>query len=441
MSIKINRNKVADELGRRISASTSPFHTVLYVAEELKDNGFEELILSEKWTIKKDGKYFVKIFDSTLAAFSIGEKWEGGNFRITAAHTDFPCLKIKPEAEISAQGCVRCNVEVYGGPILNTWLDRPLSAAGRIVIKSDNIMEPEIRYIDFKRPMFIIPHLAIHMNREVNKGIELNRQKDMLPVMFAGKGAEDIRESGILIKELADCAGVRKDDILDYELYIYPFEGQTLLGTDNSLYTAGRLDNMTSVQACIKGIIASANSDARDNGISFTIIYDSEEIGSGTKQGAGSVITRLVLERIYQCLGIDEEVMKCDIVSAIGLSVDVAHAVHPNVPEKSDLTNKLNMNQGFGIKTSAAERYASDIKVIGIVKQLCEKYGILNQRYVNRSDIQGGSTLGTIVVSQLPVRMLDIGVPILAMHSARETMGIDDQFYLEKIVEAFYKEV
>lgn len=440
MSIKINRNKVADELGRRISASTSSFHTVLYVAKELKDNGFEELILSEKWKVKKGGKYFAKIFDSTLAAFTVGEKWEGGNFRITAAHTDFPCLKIKPEAEIYAQGCVKCNVEVYGGPILNTWLDRPLSAAGRIVIKSDDIMEPEIRYIDFKRPMFVIPNLAIHMNREVNKGIELNRQKDMLPVMFAGKGAEDIRKSGILIKELADCAGVRKDDILDYELYIYPFEGQTLLGNDNSLYTGGRLDNMTSVQACIKGIIASADSDARDNGISFTVIYDSEEIGSGTKQGAGSVITRLVLERIYKCLDIDEEVMKCDIASGIGLSVDVAHAVHPNVPEKSDLTNKLYMNQGFGIKTSAAERYASDIKVIGIVKQLCEKYGILNQRYVNRSDIQGGSTLGTIVVSQLPIRMLDIGVPILAMHSARETMGIDDQYYLEKIVEAFYKE-
>ena len=440
MNKSINRSIIADELGRRIKSSTSPFHTVAYSSEELKENGFEEIILSEKWSLRRGGKYFVKIYDSTLMAFTIGGRWNGGRFKITAAHTDFPCLKIKPDSLISESGCLKCNVEVYGGPILNTWLDRPLSAAGRIVIKSDNVMEPEIKLVDFERPMFIIPNLAIHMNRDVNKGVELNRQKDMLPLMYAGEDIESTKQSEVFVKELAKAASVNEKDIIDYELYIYPYEGQTLVGIDESLYTAGRLDNITSVQACIKGIIASGEKVSAGNSFNFMVLYDSEEVGSATKQGAGSVITRLIIERIYKNLGLEKEAMDCDLASGMGLSVDVAHAVHPNVPEKSDLTNKLYMNKGFAIKTSAGERYASDIKVIGVIKQLCEKYGILNQRYVNRSDIPGGSTLGAILVSQLPVRMLDIGVPVLAMHSARETMGIDDQYWLERVIESFYTE-
>ena len=436
----IDRNEIAGELGKRIKNSISPFHTVLYAADELKKCGFDELRLEERWQLKSGGKYFIKVYDSTLLAFVAGDKWNGGKLRLTAAHTDFPCMKIKPSAMISAHGSVKCNVEVYGGPILNTWLDRPLSAAGRIVVKTDDIMHPEIKLVDLKRPMFVIPNLAIHMNRNVNKGVELNRQKDMLPLMYAGSDADVIGKSEILIRKLARSADIDAEKILDYELYTYPVEEPTLFGIDESLYSAGRLDNITSVHACVKGLIEAADSGRREDGINLMVIYDSEEVGSGTKQGAGSVITRLVIERIYRSLGIDKEVMECDLAAGIGLSVDVAHAIHPNVPEKSDLTNKLYMNRGFGIKTSAGERYASDIKMIGIVKQLCEKYGILNQRYVNRSDIQGGSTLGAIAVSHLPVRMLDIGVPILAMHSARETMGIDDQHWLNEIIKAFYME-
>ena len=436
----IDRNEIAGELGKRIKNSISPFHTVMYAADELKKCGFDELRLEERWQLKSGGKYFIKVYDSTLLAFVTGDKWNGGKLRLTAAHTDFPCMKIKPSAMISAHGSVKCNVEVYGGPILNTWLDRPLSAAGRIVVKTDDIMHPEIKLVDLKRPMFVIPNLAIHMNRNVNKGVELNRQKDMLPLMYAGSDADVIGKSEILIRKLARSADIDAENILDYELYTYPVEEPTLFGIDESLYSAGRLDNITSVHACVKGLIEAADSGRREDGINLMVIYDSEEVGSGTKQGAGSVITRLVIERIYRSLGIDKEVMECDLADGIGLSVDVAHAIHPNVPEKSDLTNKLYMNRGFGIKTSAGERYASDIKMIGIVKQLCEKYGILNQRYVNRSDIQGGSTLGAIAVSHLPVRMLDIGVPILAMHSARETMGIDDQHWLNEIIKAFYME-
>lgn len=223
-------------------------------------------------------------------------------------------------------------------------------------------------------------------------------------------------------------------DILDYDMFLYPVETPCSLGISGELFSAGRLDNLTSVQACIKGIKKSVPV----NGINIAVVYDSEEVGSATKQGAGSILTRSIIKRIFKNFDYDNETMECAFANGMGLSVDVAHAIHPNVPEKNDPTNKLLLNHGFGIKTSAAERYASDPVVIGIIKSLCEKYNIRYQRFVNRSDIPGGSTLGAIAVANLPIRMLDIGVPVLAMHSSRETMGIDDQLYLERILEEFF---
>lgn len=428
------RTRTAEKLKKRIEASVSPFHSIIYAIDELEEVGFEKLELGSRWKIERGRRYYVNVYGSTLVAFAIGEKWFGENLRFAAAHSDFPCLKIKPSCQMEANGYIKMNVEVYGGAILNTWLDRPLSAAGRVVLKTDDVMEPEIRYIDLKKPLFIIPNLAIHMNREVNKGVELNRQKDMIPVMALSDDTDDELKKDTLNRYISRELNADEKDILDYDMFLYPVETPCSLGISGELFSAGRLDNLTSVQACIKGIKKSVPV----NGINIAVVYDSEEVGSATKQGAGSILTRSIIKRIFKNFDYDNETMECAFANGIGLSVDVAHAIHPNVPEKNDPTNKLLLNYGFGIKTSAAERYASDPVVIGIIKSLCEKYNIRYQRFVNRSDIPGGSTLGAIAVANLPIRMLDIGVPVLAMHSSRETMGIDDQLYLERILEEFF---
>ena len=457
---------VAKELSERLKASVSPFHTVKFCFDELLSNGFKSLKFDEEWNLEKGGKYVVKLYGSTLAVFVIGENWNGMNMRFAAAHTDFPCIKLKPSFEIKENNYVKCNIDIYGGAILNTWLDRPLSAAGRVVIKSGNIMEPEIKLIDMKKPLFMIPNLAIHMNRDVNKGVELNKQKDMLPIIstmpieenvynrnmngenncdsisigsdrYINKSDSKNRDISYLLSEISKLLNINKEDIIDCDLFLYPVEEPMLMGIDNNLFSSGRLDNITSVQACIKAVMESN----RDDGINIIMLYDSEEVGSVTKQGAGSMITRSVIERIFDKMGFEKEIFECAISKAMGISVDVAHAVHPNSPEKSDITSKLYMNKGFAIKTAVNERYASDVKVLGALVGICESEDIPYQRYVNRSDMVGGSTLGAIAVANLPIRMLDIGVPILAMHSSRETMGIYDQCFLEKAVEKFLNTV
>ncbi len=426
----IDINEISGRLAERVKASVSPYHTTEYALNELKESGFKELRFDEEWKLEKGGRYTVKLYGSSLAAFTIGEGWNGAGFRLAAAHTDFPCIKLKPSAQIVENNYVKCNADIYGGAILNTWLDRPLSAAGRVVLKSDGAIKPVNRLVNFVRPLFIIPNLAIHMNRDVNKGVELNRQKDMLPLMCT---LPESNKGDILLSLIASELETDEDKILGYDLCLYPVEEPVLLGADNSIFSAGRLDNLTSVQACTSAIISKMCSDSLD----IVMLYDSEEVGSSTKQGAGSVITRSVIERIYENMGLDREMFWCGLAASEGLSVDVAHAIHPNCPEKSDITNKIYMNKGFAIKTAINERYASDLEVLGSLIQICSKEGIPFQRYVNRSDIAGGSTLGAVAAVNLPIKMLDIGVPVLAMHSSRETMGIYDQYYLERAVESF----
>lgn len=363
------RTRTAEKLKKRIEASVSPFHSIIYAIDELEEVGFEKLELGSRWKIERGRRYYVNVYGSTLVAFTIGEKWCGENLKFAAAHSDFPCLKIKPSCQMEANGYIKMNVEVYGGAILNTWLDRPLSAAGRVVLKTDDVMEPEIRYIDLRKPLFIIPNLAIHMNREVNKGVELNRQKDMIPVMALSDDTDDELKKDTLNRYISRELNADEKDILDYDMFLYPVETPCSLGISGELFSAGRLDNLTSVQACIKGIKKSVPV----NGINIAVVYDSEEVGSATKQGAGSILTRSIIKRIFKNFDYDNETMECAFANGIGLSVDVAHAIHPNVPEKNDPTNKLLLNHGFGIKTSAAERYASDPVVIGIIKSLCEK--------------------------------------------------------------------
>lgn len=420
------------ELFSLLQKSVSPFHAVEEGSAQLKKAGYSELKLEEKWHLTKGSGYFIRPYGSTLIAFRIGEHYQTGDMlRVEAAHTDWPCLKLKslPEKKGHYQSL---NVEIYGGPILNTWLDRPLSAAGRVAIKGSDIFHPQIRLIDFQKPYFIIPNLAIHMNRKINDGIELNRQVDMLPFCGVNESSDKNWFLSALAKELQ----VDTSDIIDYEINVYNKDSCDLIGFNEDLISSPRLDNCSSVQACLSGLIQGK----RKNGINVIALFDNEEIGSHTKQGGDSNILPMVLEHLYTVLGQNREDYLTAIAGGMMLSVDVAHAIHPNHPEKCDITNQIYLNEGVAIKLSGNQRYATDCEAVSIVEQLCKKHDIHYKKFANRSDIPGGSTLGTITSSFLPMKTVDLGAPILAMHSSRETMGADDQIQLCRLTKAFFEE-
>lgn len=353
--------------------------------------------------------------------------------RLAAAHTDHPCLYIKSNPEIDSKGYGKLNVEVYGGAILNTWMDRALSVAGKVVIKSDNVFEPEVRIVDMKRPLFTIPNLAIHLNREVNKGVELNRQNDLEPLAFVD-GTEVEKEFflSLLARELK----VSASEILDYELYLYNCDAGDVLGIQEDMISAPRLDNITSVEACLQGLL----NQNREKGINVIALFDNEEIGSRTKQGADSEFLYRLLKKIYRCLGVAEEKAETAIFGGFALSLDVAHGFHPNKPEKSDPTNPNPLGKGVVIKRSSAQNYVTDSEAVATAMMIFENEGIPYQKFASRSDVSQGGTLGSIASKYLPMKMVDMGVPILAMHSARELMAAADQYYLEEFVTAFFEQ-
>ena len=416
-----------------IKSSTSPFHTVATAEKYLMENDFEELDLACDWQLDFAKKYYVKVYDSTLVAFNLHKDLRKG-IKIASSHTDFPCLKLKPNSQVLQNNYGKLNVEVYGGMILNTWLDRPLSIAGKVVLKGEEVFLPKTKLVDLQRPVATIPNLAIHMDRMVNKGKELNRQKDMLPLVFMVNNDDEKSDEECLLQILAKELHCELDDILSYELYLYQFEEGCYLGFNQEFISSPRLDNLTSVKACIEGIIA----DTREKGLNVAVLFDNEEVGSRTKQGGASLILANILERIYLACNRTRGEFLADLHKSFMLSIDVAHAMHPNCPEKNDITNKPLLNRGVAIKTSASQSYAGDGEAVAIVKNLCQRNNIAYQMYVNRSDIAGGSTLGSISSTLLPMRTLDIGIPILAMHSARECMGKDDQKSLELLVKAFF---
>lgn len=421
--------KEIETLFKLIENGTSPFHVVLNCKEQLQKAGFQELNFSDKWKLNPGEKYYVNHHDSTLFAFTLPKTTKNmGNIRMAAAHTDFPCFCIKSNPELKKGEYVSLNVEAYGGFMLNTWLDRPLSVAGRVSVKSKEVYKPGIRFLDIKRPVLTIPNLAIHMNHDVNKGVALNKQVDMLPLFgMAQEGSEDFME--FLAKELQ----VKKSDILDFQLYVYCAEEPILLGTKEEFISSPRLDNLTSAQALVSAIIQADRTD----GMNLIALFDHEEIGSKTKQGAGSFMLQELVNRILFCMDIDMEEQSRIKYDSMLLSVDVAHAMHPNQMEKADPTNKPVLNKGFCIKKACSQSYVTDCEAIGIVEQICKAKKIPYQKYANRSDIPGGSTLGSIASSLFPVKTVDLGVPLLAMHSARELMGKDDMNALCKVVRGF----
>ena len=415
------------ELLSFIKEAPTPYHTVAAASKRLNKAGFTELKLEEKWQLQSGGHYYVKAFDSTLLAFALGQ--EKGPLRIAAAHTDFPCFRLKPQPEITREGYGVLNVEKYGGMMLRTWLDRPLALAGKAALRSADPFAPQVKLVDFNRPLFTIPSLAIHMDREVNDEGKLNAQKDMLPL--AAVGGEELTADFFHVW-LAEQLKVEQADILSYELSAYPYEEGSLCGLNEEFVSSPRLDNLTSVLACLQGIMAVDT--AKMTGLRLAALFDNEEVGSQTKQGAGSAVLLQVLERIYLALGKSREEMLAAIAAGFMLSVDVAHALHPNFMDKCDPSHKPVLGGGVVLKQAASQSYAGDTEAVAIVRGVCEACDIPWQHFVNRSDSRGGSTLGSIASALVPLRTMDIGVPLLAMHSARELMHGNDQRALAKLV-------
>ena len=350
---------------------------------------------------------------------------------LAAAHTDFPGLRLKPSAGIVKDGYGILNVEPYGGMILHSWQDRPLSMAGRVALRGEKAFSPVVRLVDFARPLLVIPELAIHMNRKVNEGTAIKKQKEMLPLMAVlGKEGEKSFFEAWLAGEMGCC----REDILSYEINLYPYEAGCQLGMAGEMVSAPRLDNITSVEACLQGMEAVAEAG---QGLRLVALFDNEEIGSRTKQGAGSAVLLQVLERIYEALGYSRSQLWQAVSGGFMLSVDVAHGLQPNYPEKYDATNRPVLNGGVVLKQAASQSYAGDAEAVAIVSAICQQEGIACQRFVNHSDEPGGSTLGSIASALVPMRTMDIGVPLLSMHSARETMGAWDQESLNQLLKAF----
>lgn len=433
-----------DSLNSLIQSSVSPYHCIQEASRRLSEAGFTKLTLHKPWSLKAGGAYFVPAYDSTLLAFTVdgdSDKASAPLLRIAAAHTDWPCLKVKPSPEVSVHGYAKLNVEVYGGPILSSWLDRPLSAAGKVCVASQDPFHPETRFLRCDRPLFTIPNLAIHMNRDVNKGVELNPQVDMLPL--ASVLSDSLEKDSYFLNFLAKELNADPKDILDYEIYLYNWEEGCLLGLDNELFSSPRLDNLTSVEACLTGLIDAKNRNVRENKpgnlIRVIALYDNEEIGSSTKQGAASNLTERILEKIYLSLGYSRAEFLDGLLGGFLLSLDVAHAIHPNHPEKCDIKNQITMGDGVAIKLAASQAYATDASCASVIEGLCRSRQIPYRKFSNRSDIRGGSTLGSISSAFLNMAAVDAGVPILAMHSSRELMHVQDQKALNDLTRAFFE--
>lgn len=430
-----NEIALAKELINLLDECPSPFHVVERIEKDLIEEGFKELDSKEKWDIKKGGKYFVTKNQSALIAFIVGKgEIEEDGFRLIGAHTDSPTFRIKPNPEMVVENnYLKLNTEIYGGPILNTWFDRPLSLAGRVAIKSDNPLKPDYKLLNIDKPIMIIPNLAIHMNRNVNKGVELNAQAHTLPLLSMVN--EEFEKDNYLLKLISEELNINPEDVLDFDLFLYEYEKGSIIGLNNEFISSGRLDDLSMVHAGIKALVEGGISKATN----VMICFDNEEVGSMTKQGAASPMLRTILERITLALNKDREDFFRGLYNSFIISADAAHGVHPNYTDQHDPTNRPVINKGPVIKISANQSYTSDSFSSTVYENICKAAGIPVQKFVNRSDKRGGSTIGPISSSQLDIPSVDIGNPLLAMHSIRELGGVMDHYYVYKSFLKFYE--
>nr|WP_293486970.1 M18 family aminopeptidase [Prevotella sp.] len=424
-----------------LDASPVNFLAVKNLTEELQQHGYRRIDTTEALgTVKAGDKFFVTKNDSSIYAFQIGRTplAETG-FHMICAHCDSPTFRIKPHAEIDCEGgIVKLNTEVYGGPIMSTWFDRPLTLAGRVIVKSKDVMTPTTLLLHVKRPLLQISNLAIHFNRQVNDGVKLSRQKDVLPILGI---INDELEKGnllmnIILEELNKQQTVAREDILDFDLYLADATPACTFGAHNELISSGRLDDLSMCFAGLEALLASQPTDTTQ----VLAIFDNEETGSQTKQGAGSPFLSYMLKRIALAQGGTEEAYYQAVERAFMISADNAHAWHPNYSEKYDPTNHPMLGGGPVIKFNAAQKYASDAYSASVFAGLCKKAGVPCQRFVNHSDVAGGSTLGNILASSIPLRGVDMGNAILAMHSCRETGSTADHEFCVKVFTQFYQE-
>lgn len=420
-----------------IKNGVSAFHTTAYAGQVLAQAGFTYLPMQGDWNLKKGGRYFVIPFPTTLYAFSIGKNCDfaadsGDKIHVAGAHVDFPALKIKPHPELFRHGYMQLNTEVYGGPILNTYFDRPLSLAGTVMIDREEGID--FRLVDFARPLLYLPNLAVHMNREVNdKGAPIDRQKHLLPLVGM-TGESGLTNKSRFVDLLAGELDCDPDTICDFDLCVYNTQDPVVVGACGDFFSAPRLDDLTSVSALVHGLIAGTD----DTRVNLIALFDNEEIGSLSKQGANSKLPAIVLQKIWKAFGCDAVQCMSDLTAGLLISADVGHAYHPNYPAPQDITNFPVPNKGVILKTASNQSYAWDAQALSQIMHMCRKHEIPFQRFVKESGSRGGGTIGSIISSRLPMRTIDLGVGLLAMHSFTEMMGIKDQTALQQLMTAFF---
>ena len=407
-----------------IDNSPSPFHAVKNIGDVLENAGFTRLYEEEDWQLKRGKGYYVCRNMSSVLAFTVPAEEKFG-FNIVASHCDSPTFKIKENPQMNG-AFVTLNTERYGGMIMSTWMDRPLSVAGRIIVKEDGVYVQKLVNID--RDLLIIPNLAIHMDRTMNEGKKFNPQVDMLPLYSLNKDGKGF------MAMVAETAGVEEKDIIGHDLFLYNRQKGTVLGAENDLIACGKLDDLQCAYSSLTGFVAAKSEKC----MPVLAVFDNEEVGSGTKQGAASTFLFDTLTRVIRTLGGDETDYRKALANSFMISADNAHSLHPNQPAISDPTNRPVINKGVVIKYNANQRYTTDAVSAAVFKGILQDMDIPFQTFANRSDIMGGSTLGNISNTQVALNTVDIGLPQLAMHSAYETAGVKDTLDFIKICEKFF---
>ncbi|MDE6387371.1 MAG: M18 family aminopeptidase [Lachnospiraceae bacterium] len=432
---KHTQQQFAENVLQYLNDSPTAYHAVENAVRMLKDHAFQELKETKKWSLHAGGRYFVVKNHSCIIAFTVGDgdlAQEG--FRIIGAHTDSPSLKIKPGAcVVTPDGYVKLNVEVYGGAILSTWFDRPLAVAGRVIVEQDGRLTERLIKID--KPVCIIPNLCIHLNRDCNTNCSYNKQTDILPLL--SMKVEEAEKGDYLLNLIQSETGIAKADILDYELFLYEYQKGIFMGQNEEFISAPRIDNLCMVYAGLSALTELGNS-----GNSFKVFaaFDHEEVGSTSAQGARSGILPHILERISKNLGLTDDAYFQALANSTSISADTAHAVHPNYSDKHDPENRPVPGGGPVIKYSAAQRYSTDAFSASYFMEACKRAHVPYQKYVNRNDIVGGSTIGPALSSLTTIPTVDIGTPVLAMHSIREFGAVADNFYTKEAFRAYYED-
>ena len=426
--------KQAKDLLDFIYDSPTAFHAVETVKKILDENRFKEIKESDKWDLKSKDKYYVIKNDSSIMAFVVGdENIEETGLRLIGAHTDAPGFRVKPNPQMISEGkYVKLNTEMYGGPIISTWYDRPLALAGKVAIKGASPLKPETRLVNINKPIMIIPNIAIHMNREVNDGYKYNKQVDTLPLLGLINGK--LENKDYLMDILAAELNVNKEDILHFELMPYEYEKGSLIGINEEMISSGRLDDLWMVYAGLVALL-----DSRDNSATKVLVcVDNEEIGSLSAQGANSTLLNNLLERLTMGLGKNREEYYRALSNSIMISADLAHAVHPNLGDKADPTNRPVLEGGPVLKIAASGSYSTDSFNGAVFAEVCKSANVPFQKFVNRSDLRGGTTIGPVTAANLTIPVIDMGAPLIGMHSIRELATVKDNAYTIKAFTEFF---